>query len=219
MHCTLRVATVVNTIPADSTLMRCFAIMARLGVSGLGVTEPRASDQGGEKESASEKGSSSAPIPSSCPEPVSTPLVGSVSESDLRRITRENLDVLAMSVGEFISKLHAIPGDAPMLFPEPMSAARAHPLFSGMLTEGELEGGRLSVTCPPEASLLDVMRALARNRVHRVYAVDTATGAAVRVVTHSDLIRFFAMFAPTEVGEEKLTIMKDAEKETTEENE
>jgi hypothetical protein len=39
-----------------------------------------------------------------------------------------------------------------------MAAARTHPLFSGMLTEGELEGGRLSVTCAPEASLLDVMR-------------------------------------------------------------
>ena len=100
MHCTLRVATVVNTIPADSTLMRCFAIMARLGVSGLGVTEPRASDQGGEKESASEKGSSRtntivvvvAPVPSH---------IYSTRRERLRvrrcRITRETLDVLAMS--------------------------------------------------------------------------------------------------------------------------
>lgn len=100
-----------------------------------------------------------------------------------------------------LAPLH--PGTAPELSNEPMAAARVHPLFSGMLTEGELTGGRLSVTCDPKASLLDVMRALARNRVHRVYAVDPTSGAAVRVVTHSDLIRFFAMFAPTEEKEEE----------------
>ena len=207
----LRGANMVNTIPADSTLMRCFAIMSRLGVSGLGVTEPRTSDQGGEWKRTVTGPASKPPGP----EPVLTPLIGSVSESDLRRITRENLDVLAMSVGEFISKLHATAGDAPMLTPEPMAAARAHPLFSGMLTEGELEGGRLNVTCAPDASLFDVMFALARNRIHRVYAIDPSTGAAVRVVTHSDLIRFFAMFAPAEEGDEKSGLEED-EKETKE---
>jgi CBS-domain-containing membrane protein len=70
-----------------------------------------------------------------------------------------------------------------------------------MLTEGELTGGRLRVTCAPDASLVDVMRALTKNKVHRVYAVDAKSGAALRVVTHSDLIRFFAMFAPAEEGE------------------
>jgi hypothetical protein len=34
-----------------------------------------------------------------------------------------------------------------------------------------------------------------------VYAVDPACGVALRVVTHSNLIRFFAMFAPVEEGE------------------
>ena len=200
--CTLHEATCVNTISADSTLLRCFAIMSRLGVSGLGVTEPRASEQQTQKKDWP---------PTPTPEPVTTRLVGSISESDLRRITPGNLDVLAMKVGDFIAKLHAPPGGAPELSNEPMAAARAHPLFSGMLTEGELEGGRLSVTCDPDASLLDVMRALARNRVHRVYAVDKSSGAAVRVVTHSDLIRFFAMFAPAEEEEEK--VLEEAEEE------
>ena len=35
-----------------------------------------------------------------------------------------------MTVGEFISKLHAPVGSAPELADEPMAAARAHPLFS-----------------------------------------------------------------------------------------
>lgn len=141
--------------------------------------------------------------------------MGSISESDLRRITPNNLDVLAMTVGEFIAKLHAPPGEAPELSDEPMATARAHPLFSGMLTEGELVDGRLSVTCAPEATLLDVMRALARNRVHRVYAVEPTAGVPVRVVTHSDLIRFFAMFAPAEEGEAR--VVDEMEEEAEEE--
>ena len=44
------------------------------------------------------------------PEPVASRLMGSISESDLRRITPGNLDVLAMTVGDFIAKLHAPPG-------------------------------------------------------------------------------------------------------------
>jgi hypothetical protein len=39
---TLHGATLVNTIPADSTVLRCFAIMSRLGVSGLGGAPPGA---------------------------------------------------------------------------------------------------------------------------------------------------------------------------------
>lgn len=177
------------------------------GTLHRGVTEPRASEeQGGKKK----RGRASWPPE---PEPVSSRLVGSISESDLRRITPGNLDVLAMKVGDFIAKLHAPPGAAPELSNEPMAAARTHPLFAGMLTEGELVGGRLSVTCDPEASLLDVMRGLARNRVHRVYAVDASSGVAVRVVTHSDLVRFFAMFAPAEEGEAKVEEEADEEVE------
>ena len=151
----------VNTIPADATLLRCFAIMARLGVSGLGVTEPRGAATAGAAQA------------------VAGRLVGSISESDLRRITPGHFDVLATTVGDFIAKLHAPAGQAPELRCEPMAAARVHPLFSGMLSEGELTGGRLSVTCAPTASLLHVMRALAYNRVHRVYAVDHHSGVGL----------------------------------------
>lgn len=71
---------------------------------GLGVTEPRAADT---------KGGGETPRRASwppAPEPASSRLVGNVSESDLRRITPRHLDVLAMSVGDFIAKLHAAPG-------------------------------------------------------------------------------------------------------------
>jgi CBS domain-containing protein len=61
-----------------------------------------------------------------------------------------------------------------------------------------MTGGRLNVTISPKATLLEVIRALARNRVHRVYAVNEEAGAVDRVVTHSDLVRFFAMFAPSD---------------------
>ena len=188
--------TVVDTIPADSTVLRAFAMMSKLGVSGLGVTEPRRDRRSPEWPPRVE--------------PIAARHVGSVSESDLRRITPGHFDVLSMTVGEFISKLHAPVGSAPELADEPMAAARAHPLFSGMLTEGELAGGRLSVTCAPDATLDDVLKALARNRVHRVYAVEQDTGAAVRVVTHGDLVRFFALFAPTEEDEHDAASRQDA---------
>ena len=59
------------------------------------------------------------------------------------------------------------------------------------------------MTCAPDASVDDVLKALARNRVHRVYAVEPETKAAIRVITHSDLVRFFAAFAPPEEGEQE----------------
>ena len=79
-----------------------------------------------------------------------------------------------------------------------------------MLTEGELAGGRLSVTCAPDATSDDVLKALARNKVHRVYAVEPSTGVAVRVVTHGDLVRFFALFAPTEEDEHDPASRRDS---------
>ena len=182
-------STVVDTIPADSTVLRAFAMMSKLGVSGLG-------SHGTARERRSPEWPPRV-------EPIAARHVGSISESDLRRITPGHFDVLSMTVGEFISKLHAPVGSAPELADEPMAAARAHPLFSGMLTEGELAGGRLSVTCAPDATSDDVLKALARNRVHRVYAVEQDTGVAVRVVTHGDLVRFFALFAPTEEDERR----------------
>ena len=189
-------STVVDTIPADSTVLRAFAMMSKLGVSGLGVTEPRRERRSPEWPPRVE--------------PIAARHVGSISESDLRRITPGHFDVLSMTVGEFISKLHAPVGSAPELADEPMAAARAHPLFSGMLTEGELAGGRLSVTCAPDATSDDVLKALARNKVHRVYAVEPSTGVAVRVVTHGDLVRFFALFAPTEEDEHDPASRRDS---------
>jgi CBS domain-containing protein len=103
-----------------------------------------------------------------------------------------------MPVGEFIGKLHALAGEDNPLREDQMALARAHPLFRGVLKTGEMTGGRLNVTISPKATLLEVIRALARNRVHRVYAVSEEAGAVDRVVTHSDLVRFFAMFAPSD---------------------
>lgn len=185
----------VDTVPSDSSVLRAFALMRRLGVSGLAVVEPRRG------ETAVERGSAEWPP---VPEPVAMRFLGSISESDLRRIQPGHFDVLAMTVGEFIDKLHAPIGATPELAEEPMASARAHPLFAGNLADdGRLAGGRLSVTCAPDASVDDVLKALARNRVHRVYAVEPETKAAIRVITHSDLVRFFAAFAPPEEGEQE----------------
>lgn len=185
----------VDTVPENCTLLRAFAIMSRLGVSGLGVTQARDTRRG-DKDA---------------PEPVNARLIGSISESDLRRIPPDKLDVLSMSVGDFISKLHTPPEVGAVLLSEPMAAARTHPLFSGMLTEGELSGGRLTITCAPQPSLMQVMRALTRNRVHRVYIVDPVSGVPVSVVTHSDLIKFFALFSPAEEGETAAACSEDEE--------
>ena len=181
----------VDVVSSDSSLLRCFALMSRFGVSGLGVTEAR--DASGARAR-----DSWPPKPTMLP--VGCKIIGNISESDLRRITPEHLEVLAMPVGAFIEKLNAklAAGGERELRDEPLASARAHPLFSGMLTRGELSDGKLCVTARHDASLLDVMRAMARNRVHRVYLCDEDTGVAKRVVTHSDLVRFFAMFAPAE---------------------
>ena len=80
-------------------------------------------------------------------------LIGAVSESDLRSITADRLDVLAMPVGEFIGKLHALAGDDNPLREDQMALARAHPLFRGVLKTGEMTGGRLNVTISPKATL------------------------------------------------------------------
>ena len=125
-------STRVDTVPKDAALLRCFAVMERVGVSGLGVT-----DDG--------------------------KLIGSVSESDLRRITADRLDVLAMPVGEFIGKLHALFGEDNPLREDQMALARAHPLFRGVLRAGALPGGRLNVTVSQKAPLLEGIRARARS--------------------------------------------------------
>ena len=187
--------TVVNVIDTNATVLRAFAIMHKLGVSALGVVEPREVGC----PAASCLGTARAWPPNT--EPVQTRLVGSVSESDLRRITAGHFDVLAMRVGDFVRELHDVSASgARKLAPDPTASARAHPLFGGALGDGELRSGRLLVTCSEDATLFDVLKALTTHRVHRVYAVDDG-GAARRVVTHTDLVRFFACFAPTEPSE------------------
>ena len=187
--------TVVNVIDTNATVLRAFAIMHKLGVSALGVVEPR--EVGCPAVSC--LGAARAWPPNT--EPVQTRLVGSVSESDLRRITAGHFDVLAMRVGDFVRELHDVSASgARKLAPDPTASARAHPLFGGALGDGELRSGRLLVTCSEDATLFDVLKALTTHRVHRVYAVDDG-GAARRVVTHTDLVRFFACFAPTEPSE------------------
>ena len=193
--------TVVNVIDTEATVLRAFAIMHKIGVSALGVVEPREVGC-----PASRLGAARAWPPNT--EPVRTRLVGSVSESDLRRITEGHFDVLAMRVGDFVRKLHDVSaraqelGDGGKLAPDPTAAARAHPLFGGALADGELRSGRLRVTCSTDATLYDVLKALATHKVHRVYAVDD-DGFAQRVITHTDLVRFFACFAPTEPSERR----------------
>ena len=187
--------TVVNVIDTNATVLRAFAIMHKLGVSALGVVQPREVGC----PAASCLGTARAWPPNT--EPVQTRLVGSVSESDLRRITAGHFDVLAMRVGDFVRELHDVSASgARKLAPDPTASARAHPLFGGALGDGELRSGRLLVTCSEDATLFDVLKALTTHRVHRVYAVDDG-GAARRVVTHTDLVRFFACFAPTEPSE------------------
>lgn len=194
--------TVVNVIDTEATVLRAFAIMHKLGVSALGVVEPREVGC-----PASCLGAARAWPPNT--EPVQTRLVGSVSESDLRRIKKGHFDVLAMRVGDFVRKLHDVSAraqeterDGGKLAPDPTAAARAHPLFGGALADGELRSGRLRVTCSTDATLYDVLKALATHKVHRVYAVDD-DGFARRVITHTDLVRFFACFAPTEPSERR----------------
>lgn len=187
--------TVVNVIDTNATVLRAFAIMHKLGVSALGVVQPREVGC----PAASCLGTARAWPPNT--EPVQTRLVGSVSESDLRRITAGHFDVLAMRVGDFVRELHDVSASgARKLAPDPTASARAHPLFGGALGDGELRSGRLLVTCSEDATLFDVLKALTTHRVHRVYAVDDG-GVARRVVTHTDLVRFFACFAPTEPSE------------------
>ena len=111
--------TVVNVIDTNATVLRAFAIMHKLGVSALGVVEPREVGC----PAASCLGAARAWPPNT--EPVQTRLVGSVSESDLRRITAGHFDVLAMRVGDFVHELHDVSASgARKLAPDP-TASRA----------------------------------------------------------------------------------------------
>ena len=193
--------TVVNVIDTNATVLRAFAIMHKLGVSALGVVEPREVGC----PAVSSLGAARAWPPNT--EPVQTRLVGSVSESDLRRITERRFDVLSARVGDFVRMLHDVSARSRdqgvrELAPDPMASARAHPFFGGALGDGELRSGRLLVRCSTDATLYDVLKALATHKVHRVYAVDD-DGVAERVITHTDLVRFFACFAPTEPSERR----------------
>ena len=184
----------VNTVETNITVLRAFAIMHKLGVSALGVVARRSE--------ISENGNASASVTETPPLPTQTTLVGSISASDLRRITPGHFDVLAMTVGEFTGRLHDVSAGSTQsrLAPDPNAAARAHPFFRGALRKGQLTEGRLLLTCSPTATLYDVLKSLATHKVHRMYAVDTDQ-IALRVVTHTDLVKFFACFAPSEPKE------------------
>ena len=210
----------VNVVETECTVLRAFAIMHKLGISALGVVEARtmgkeSHDSGvpgfdeefpGQnfitREDFPGQGTVQGHASPTAPLPLQTQLVGSISASDLRRITPGHFDVLAMTVGEFVRKLHDVSieqSSSKTLAPDPMAAARAHPFFGG-LAPGELKKGRLLVTCSTTATLYDVLKALASHKVHRVYAVDSDKKAQ-RIVTHTDLVKFFACFAPTESTE------------------
>ena len=162
--------------------LRAFA-MRRLGVSGCGVRRPMAAAASG--------------LPCLM---VAMRLGKHLRVRSAAAFTPGHFDVLSMTVGEFISKLHAPLARRPSSRTSQWRQRRRTGSFAVNAHRGTTRGGRLSVTCAPDANVDDDAQGFARNRVHRVYAVEPETKAAIRV-THSDLVRFFAAFAPPEEEE------------------
>ena len=107
-------------------------------------------------------------------------LIGSVSASDFRGFTAESSADLLMPLGEFLAKRHGCARDALPL-----------------------------VSLPPSSSLRTVLQALVSNKVHRVYLTCQKTGAALGVVTPTDILRLlvigFAWAPETEGGRGETT--------------
>ncbi|GBM48989.1 5'-AMP-activated protein kinase subunit gamma-2, partial [Araneus ventricosus] len=59
------------------------------------------------------------------------------------------------------------------------------------------ERSRPLVSISPDASLLDAIKALIQNKVHRLPVIDAATGNVLYVITHKRILKFLFLYVST----------------------
>ena len=125
-------------------------------------------------------------------------LLGSVSVSDARAFrSAEDLRWLNEPVGSFL-KRKVWPSMTPSMMPTPppSEANDEAPTRAPFPS---------AVTVSPRASLLEAMRSMSRNRVHRVYVCDSPRAPPRGVCTATDVMRVFALDPETAEGRARLT--------------
>ena len=123
--------------------------------------------------------------------------LGSVSVSDARAFRSEDLRLLNEPVGSFL-KRKVWPSMTPSMMPTPppSEANDEAPTRAPFPS---------AVTVSPRASLLEAMRSMSRNRVHRVYVCDSPRAPPRGVCTATDVMRVFALDPETAEGRARLT--------------
>jgi CBS domain-containing protein len=124
--------------------------------------------------------------------------LGSVSVSDARAFrSAEDLRWLNEPVGSFL-KRKVWPSMTPSMMPTPppSEANDEAPTRAPFPS---------AVTVSPRASLLEAMRSMSRNRVHRVYVCDSPRAPPRGVCTATDVMRVFALDPETAEGRARLT--------------
>ena len=139
-------------------------------------------------------------------------LLGSVSVSDARAFrSAEDLRWLNEPVGSFLKRKVWPSRPSMMPTPTPSAAnddAEKKKAEKAEKTEAPNETRApfpSAVTVSPRASLLEAMRSMSRNRVHRVYVCDSARAPPRGVCTATDVMRVFALDPETAEGRARLT--------------
>ena len=134
-------------------------------------------------------------------------LLGSVSVSDARAFrSAEDLRWLNEPVGSFLKR--KVWPSRPSMMPTPTPSAANDDAEKAEKTEAPNETRApfpSAVTVSPRASLLEAMRSMSRNRVHRVYVCDSARAPPRGVCTATDVMRVFALDPETAEGRARLT--------------
>ena len=177
----------VVAVTSDLPTAACFAIMNNCEVSGVPVLDRR-----------------------------QRMVVGSLSVSDARRFdSPESLRRLAVPVGDFLREKvwSETSGRAPKPPPGAPDSPRVAPDEPPDETPdrerggvGEVHARRAgAISARPESTLVETMRTMARERVHRVYVSESPHAVPRGVCTCTDVMRIFAANPETAEGRARLT--------------
>lgn len=119
-------------------------------------------------------------------------MMANLSVSDLRCIHPEHLSVLALPVAEFLALSH---NTEYLGFSRQTSESSEHPFFAQLASRpaeapGADEDEIRLITCKRSSALIEVLKMMVDNRVHRVYIVDPDNKPCqvVGVITPSDVL-------------------------------
>mmetsp|Transcript_6754 Transcript_6754/g.41243 ORF Transcript_6754/g.41243 Transcript_6754/m.41243 type:complete len:428 (-) Transcript_6754:40-1323(-) len=97
-------------------------------------------------------------------------IIGNLSMSDLRCLSFENFGYLVLPVSEFLVLLASNRGE-------------------DVETPHQVQQKPALLTVSPESAFAEVLHMFSKNRIHRVYVVDSQSGVPVGVITPTDVIQ------------------------------